>query len=91
MSATRAAVQGTATQQIGGRRRRWYVVSPYAVRDRDGRWRPAPGRPSHAKEAGTALTACGLPASTWHRFWDVSFTRPGPEHCPACAEVLAGS
>jgi hypothetical protein len=70
---------------------RWFASGPYAARQRDGRVGPNPAHVVHAKEVGTVLTACGIQASSWHRFWGVSFLQDiGLRRCPSCLEeVLA--
>jgi hypothetical protein len=50
---------------------------------------PNPAHVVHAKEVGTALTACGVSAASWHRFWGVSFLAVGDlRRCPRCLEVV---
>lgn len=42
----------------------------------------------HAKEVGTALTACGRHATTWHKHWTPFETSPPARRCQHCAAVV---
>lgn len=49
-----------------------------------------PTSPVHAKEMGTTLTVCGLPADNWFKFWDQLFDNDPHDRCPDCVRELAG-
>ncbi len=42
----------------------------------------------HAKEMGTPLTACGLRADSWFKFWDEPFDTNSHEKCLDCMKRL---
>ncbi len=43
----------------------------------------------HAKAMGTYATACGLPCSTWLKYWETAYVPDCPgESCPACDSVI---
>ena len=44
---------------------------------------------SHARRAGSALTACGRYAVGWRIFWELPFQTSAPHACPACVEAVA--
>ena len=46
------------------------------------------GGPFHAKTMGTPFTACGLPASSWTKLWDISFARAPQPTCPRCFDIV---
>jgi len=49
-----------------------------------------PTSPVHAKEMGTRLTVCGLPADNWFKYCDLPFDNDPSDRCPECVSVLAG-
>lgn len=71
---------------------RWFVASHSAkVVLRRGAFELVPTSTVHAKEMGTTVTACGRPAGTWRKLWDVPFPRAGRDVCEECqALVFAG-
>jgi hypothetical protein len=48
------------------------------------------GGPYHAKTMGTPFTACGLPASSWTKLWDIPFASSPQPVCDRCFDVLNG-
>jgi hypothetical protein len=74
--------------------RRWFVTAQFhrVVRNAGAEVDREPGAPAHAKEMGTTLTACGLDASTWMKFWYLDFhTQAGVTRCPACTAIVVGT
>jgi hypothetical protein len=70
-------------------RARYFVTGPFA---RTPNWSTARliGL-VHAKEPGTAVTACGLPTSSWTTLWGVPFTLGALQGaCPECRARVAG-
>jgi hypothetical protein len=68
---------------------RWFVASQFSESRLSIKFGDAPG-PSgvvHAKEMGTRLTACGLDASSWTKYWELVFDPRAPEACPRCVAV----
>ena len=43
----------------------------------------------HARQAGSALAACGRYAVGWRIFWELPFQMSAPHACPACVEAVA--
>ncbi len=42
----------------------------------------------HAREIGSTVTACGLPAHFWRNFYDQRYMPAAPGSCPRCDEVV---
>lgn len=69
---------------------RWFVVAQC------GQWGGAdgarsPGSLTHAKEMGTARTACGLNCGTWVKWWERPFPMPSAPTCRTCLEVVVSA
>ena len=71
---------------------RWFASCAFGTRARDGRLRPNPAHLVHAKEIGTVLTACGVSAASWPRFWNTPFLAVGDlRRCPRCVDVVTAT
>jgi hypothetical protein len=49
------------------------------------------GGPFHAKTMGTPFTACGLPASSWTKLWDIPFAQSPRPVCAHCFDIVNGT
>ncbi|KRB76083.1 hypothetical protein ASE01_13710 [Nocardioides sp. Root190] len=74
---------------------RWYVTTAYVSQTFvEGELVTRPSAVVHAKEMGTATTACGLWSYSWRKMLDLPFplpvgAAPGAKSCPAClAKVI---
>jgi hypothetical protein len=71
---------------------RWFIAAPYArVGSTEDRGHP-PGSGDkivHAKEMGTTRTACGQDASSWFKFWHLSFLQCQGRRCPHCVRAVS--
>jgi hypothetical protein len=66
----------------------WFVACRFTtVRRVGGDHRPWAGSAAHAKRMGTNLTACGQPATTMTKLFEVPFPIQG-ENCPECVAVV---
>ena len=66
----------------------YFVTAPYRLTVGEwpiDRWAPKGG--THARRAGTAFTACGLPALEWPIFWEYQFAGSREDACPRCAAI----
>lgn len=81
-----ASGRGSATPAS---RARFFATAPFAVvgRTDDGSVTAAMGGPFHAKAMGTLRTACGRPALSWVKLWDVPFSASLDSLCLECAEI----
>ena len=72
--------------------RQWFAVAAHRRRSlAEGPVTWVPAGTTHAKELGANVTACGLLATTWQIFWDVSPRSIDTDLCAACwPEVVAG-
>jgi hypothetical protein len=66
----------------------WFVVCSHTrIARRDGAYVPVPDSVSHAKQMGSSLTACGKPAGTWTRLYEIGFPTAG-DNCPDCLAAV---
>lgn len=70
---------------------RWFVTARHGVRVAQGsktQWPPFSTH--HAREAGSAVTRCGLPALDWAIFWEMPFDAFGEGACCECSSIDSG-
>jgi hypothetical protein len=72
------------------RRLQWYATSAFwEERVVSGATLSRPASLAHAKRMGTTKTACGLPATSWRKFYDVPFPLPAGDNCTECLDATA--
>lgn len=69
---------------------RWFVtahsvVMPWVA----GAGAPRPSSTAHAKRMGAVVTACGLPAISWPKLYEVRFPLPAAVNCRRCLQAVA--
>ena len=83
-------VLGTVTEPSTVTRAAYFVTGPNArAATTAGRSVDPTSGPFHAKAMGTAVTACGLPAASWVKLWDVPFARAPQPTCRQCFDLVA--
>ena len=70
-------------------RNRWFVTSQLAEpRTVDGCSEESPASLVHAKRMGSTVTACGIRATTWPKFFALPFPLPGRVVCAGCVAAI---
>ena len=94
---TRDRVRGRAFRPLGAARatateastQRWFVtahsIRPQLVRGQIVDW---PASMAHAKQMGSAVTVCGIPAWNWRKLYHLAFPVVRTEACPDCLAVV---
>jgi hypothetical protein len=70
---------------------RWFCAAPRRRLTVAGEGHVVPAFNVHAKEMGTLLTACGVNAGAFIKFYDVSFLPIPEEACQDCVGVVTRS
>lgn len=63
----------------------WYVTAAHVVHVHDEEY---PYGTQHARQPGSALTACGLFALNWPILWSRPFWSTDEDTCEACADFV---
>jgi hypothetical protein len=71
---------------------RWFATATFwEDRDVRGSTLSRPASLVHAKRMGTIVTACGLPTTSWRKFYDLPFPVATGDNCPACRDATERS
>jgi hypothetical protein len=66
----------------------WFVACRFTtLRRAEGDHRPWAASTAHAKRMGTTVTACGQPAATMTKLFEVAFPISG-QNCPDCLAAV---